>query len=421
MKDNFKAFRSLTFAEKKVNFSSLQKKIVTLSKLLDEKLLELIPNFAQRKDIDKNKEVLVDILTVIQKEAFEVWKKSAATEMKLNPPSTNKAVVWVMKKGNVKIVDSLVDKIYERFEEKGFSEEWIVKQFMNWLKTLFIVWSINLWRDTVFEQNPEQVYAFQYSAILDWATTDLCRSLDWMVVKPDSKERYKYNPPNHWNCRSIWVEILQEEKWKPGFEKKIAEDEKNIMKKYKDNLVDVGMQEVLDEVKEEIDNSEKITLYRWTDTWEAKWYKWSQELDRFTYFWRWVYFTNNKQNALGYWKTRVENTKKDVVIKEIKIRPENFLTIMEKGTDSDFEEYFKSKLSKDSLKDLDKSWSVYEYLIKYTQITMRPTMIIEDYVKEKWLDWVIYNDVQDHSIVNYLIKPEAVEKYVKDMKVEVIK
>lgn len=36
-------------------------------------------------------------------------------------------------------------------------------------------------------------------------------------MKAGSKEFYEYAPPRHYNCRSIWVEILQEETFKPEF------------------------------------------------------------------------------------------------------------------------------------------------------------------------------------------------------------
>lgn len=57
----------------------------------------------------------------------------------------------------------------------------------------------------------------QYSAIIDQRTTQTCLSLDGRVVKPGSSEFYDYMPPRHYNCRSIWVEILQEETFKPEY------------------------------------------------------------------------------------------------------------------------------------------------------------------------------------------------------------
>lgn len=84
------------------------------------------------------------------------------------------------------------------------------------LQTLGITGAVNLGRSSIFERYPEKVYAFQYSAILDDRTTEICRSLDGRIVRPGSPEFYKYSPPRHFNCRSIWVEILQDETFKPN-------------------------------------------------------------------------------------------------------------------------------------------------------------------------------------------------------------
>lgn len=84
--------------------------------------------------------------------------------------------------------------------------------------SLGVTGTINMGRAFVFERFPEKVYAFQFSAILDARTTDTCRSLDGRIVKPGSSEYYDYSPPRHYRCRSIWVEILQDEVFKPAID-----------------------------------------------------------------------------------------------------------------------------------------------------------------------------------------------------------
>ena len=45
-------------------------------------------------------------------------------------------------------------------------------------------------------------------------------------MKVGSPEFYQYNPPKHYRCRSIWVEILNEETFKPpitGINKNITQ------------------------------------------------------------------------------------------------------------------------------------------------------------------------------------------------------
>lgn len=208
--------RELTFAERKVNFKKIDKFQKMLSYLLDEKIKIFIPILAQKKETEKDIAKLVNIVTLIQKESFELWKKTASQEMNLKTIPTNKKIIDKFKEDNKKIIEKMIIDIRERFKEKWFSENWIVTQFLNWLKTLFVYASINLWRETIFETNKELIYAFEYSAILDNRTSDICKKLDWIIIwRDDEAKRKKYNPPNHWNCRSIWVEILEEEDYKP--------------------------------------------------------------------------------------------------------------------------------------------------------------------------------------------------------------
>lgn len=59
------------------------------------------------------------------------------------------------------------------------------------------------------------VTAFEYSAILDGRTTDICRHLDdenrgnhsveWYAANP------QYRPPNHYNCRSLLIPVTQDD------------------------------------------------------------------------------------------------------------------------------------------------------------------------------------------------------------------
>lgn len=83
------------------------------------------------------------------------------------------------------------------------------------MATIGVNMALNLGRSTIFERYPEKVYAMQYSAIIDDRTTDRCLSLDGRVVKPWSAAFYDYSPPQHRWCRSVRVEILEEEEYKP--------------------------------------------------------------------------------------------------------------------------------------------------------------------------------------------------------------
>lgn len=70
----------------------------------------------------------------------------------------------------------------------------------------------------VYEKHSNLIYGFQYTAVLDNRTTNLCRSLNGRVVGVGDPDYFLLSPPNHTNCRSFWVEILQTEFYKPDIE-----------------------------------------------------------------------------------------------------------------------------------------------------------------------------------------------------------
>lgn len=252
------SWRPLTFAERKVNFTSLKRSLETFETQLDESLDPVIATMKQdllekiKLAVEKNDiaaiwtieasmtSELAQLLTDIQKEMFEIWKKSAAVEMNVAVPSTKAEVKGAMRVQNDAIVWSIINNIEtatkttatwiiakhwwsvtstSAAEVVGAVSQTLDKVFdkaKNTVKWLTLTWSINLWRSSIFERYPEKIYWFQFSAILDWRTTETCRSLDWRVVLPGSAEFYKYSPPLHYWCRSIRVEILQEETFKPN-------------------------------------------------------------------------------------------------------------------------------------------------------------------------------------------------------------
>ena len=56
-----------------------------------------------------------------------------------------------------------------------------------------------------FEKDPEQIQAYEYSAIMDGRTTDICEALHGKIFSPG--EARSYMPPRHFNCRSVLVPI----------------------------------------------------------------------------------------------------------------------------------------------------------------------------------------------------------------------
>ena len=235
------AGRPLTFAERKVNFSSIQRSMEVYEEKIDreagaifekqkEKLLKDL-----KRAIDKNdtkgistlkvsyKNEMAKTLTETQKEMFEVGKKTAATEMDVRVPPTKSEVKGAMRVQN----DSLVKEVSGKMEsavsvgaaemvaKKGgisnvssaevlgvvsSSLDNIATKAKNAFRTLGVTGAVNLGRTSIFERYPEKIYAMQYSAILDDRTTDHCLSLDGRIVKPGSSEYYDYSPPQHFNA-----------------------------------------------------------------------------------------------------------------------------------------------------------------------------------------------------------------------------
>jgi len=254
------AVRPLTFAERKVNFTSLKRSMDSFGDLLEKQLTDITKK--QRDDIlkqlksavDKNdvkaigklkikfKTELAAALTNVQKEMFEIGKKSAATEMVVKIPPTNAAVRGAMRVQNSAIADELINKMEnvvrinsaELITKRGgdikdlasaeavaavsVALDKVIGKAIKSLDSLTVTGSVNMGRASIFERYPEKVYAMQYSAIIDGKTTDHCLSLDGRVVKPGSNEYFNYMPPQHYGCRSIWVEILVDEVFKPAID-----------------------------------------------------------------------------------------------------------------------------------------------------------------------------------------------------------
>ncbi len=215
----WQAWRPLTFAERKVNLVWLKKTMSTLWDDLVSKLQKYWQKLIDWSLSKKDEDEMVDIVTAISKEAFEYWKKTASSEIWEKTPQTAKEIYDEMKKQSKKIIKKIVrdakKKLKEEKKKAEFSEWWIVNQILNGLKTFFVIAAINTGRKSILEWYSDGIYAYQYSAILDSRTTDICKGLDWMVVKAWSSLFDEYSPPNHRNCRSIRVAIMEDEAFKP--------------------------------------------------------------------------------------------------------------------------------------------------------------------------------------------------------------
>lgn len=247
--EEFEGWRPLTFAEKKVNFKSIQsqmdkleanlteesRKILTKAK--DDYLKKLTPAI-EKKDVAaikklelKFKKEYTALLNDILRKAYNFAKNNAAREMGVKTPADAQDVLrsisigadTIASKHAQNIVDQAKTTLADRLA-KGESTSNIVgaidaavvkviEKVTRDTASVVIAGHINLGRKTVFDKNQSKIYALQRSEILDQKTCNFCLSIDERIIeKTDPLAKIG---TFHSNCRGIWVEILQGEENKP--------------------------------------------------------------------------------------------------------------------------------------------------------------------------------------------------------------
>ena len=66
-----------------------------------------------------------------------------------------------------------------------------------------------------FGEIADEIQAYEYSAVLDGRTTDICKACNGKILKPN--EVNLYNPPKHFNCRSLLIPIFKDEEFNGNF------------------------------------------------------------------------------------------------------------------------------------------------------------------------------------------------------------
>ena len=247
--DEFKGWRKLTFAEKKVNFTSIQSQMDKLEKNLtvesrkvlqkakDDYLKKLTPAI-EKNDVAKIKKLELKfmkeytvLLNDIMRKSYNFAKNNAAREMGVKAPADAQHVLRSINIGSDTIAAKHAQEITSKAKitltdrmAKGENTAKIVGAIDATLvkvidkvtrdtASIVIAGHINLGRRTVFEKNEGKIYALQRSEILDKRTCNFCLSIDERIIE-------KTDPLGkigtfHSNCRGIWVEILMAEENKP--------------------------------------------------------------------------------------------------------------------------------------------------------------------------------------------------------------
>lgn len=247
--NDFKSWRKLTFAEKKVNFKSIQDtmdklelELTTesrkqLTKAKDDYLKKLGPAL-EKKDVKLIKKLEVQfaktytvLLNDIMHNAYNFAKSNAAREMGVKPPVDNKDALRSISIGADTIASKQAQQLTTDAKTvlvnrlaKGESPAKVIgameaamaktiDKVTRDTSAIVIAGNINLGRKTVFDKNQSKIYALQRSEILDSKTCNFCLSIDGRIIEKD--DPLGDIGTFHSNCRGIWVEILVDEENKP--------------------------------------------------------------------------------------------------------------------------------------------------------------------------------------------------------------
>lgn len=256
--------RPLTPAESKVQFSSIVDKLDTMesdfatsikpifdsiradlsaqvTKILKSgnykqlNTLTVSPKLAQQY-----KAALVGAMT----DAYNYAKTGASDEMGINSPATpnqtrdliNQQADSVMTKQFADIIFQIVTICNDDIRKNQLSRETDKTVTLSIATTItavagavsefyqnktadtasvILATAISIGRMDAFRSNSKNISKYQYSAIMDNTTCAICEALDGTVVDQADYDSTEWQPPIHFSCRCIWVEILDEEDDQP--------------------------------------------------------------------------------------------------------------------------------------------------------------------------------------------------------------
>lgn len=247
--------RKLTRSEMRVKFDEIrdymdnaEKSIISkiTSILAREKntLLPLFEDAIRRKDFAdlhrislKLKGTLSAVFRDEIKELFEFGKLKASYEIKQGAPITtaeiNKRIserayfltnfeekkLLTELKGTAAVAmmnPDVTDEEAMKLVQEGFDK--FVNRNIVATASLMTSDEINNGRKYTFDTYKDELYGYQWSAILDPVTCNYCTSVDGRVIGTEDMAFSEYKPGNvHFGCRCIWVGIMKEEENPPPF------------------------------------------------------------------------------------------------------------------------------------------------------------------------------------------------------------
>jgi hypothetical protein len=266
----FKPYRALTFAEGKVNFEGLQKKIDELEAQFDKETAALLHEARDRymkaftraahagdaqaiKDATlKVQAELSRIIKSATQSAFVYGKNTAARELGADAPPNPAATLKQIDIQAAAIADQQITEItsdsknaYVEALSKGASTTQAlaaadaaasaaIDRVTRNASRILMAGHINYGRGVVFDRESDRVYALQRSELLDFRTCNYCLSIDGRVFEKTDRQ-FGALGPVHSNCRGINVAILMDEHELP----KITGIPQSLRKRIGDTVNDV--------------------------------------------------------------------------------------------------------------------------------------------------------------------------------------
>lgn len=243
--NDYKGFRPMTFAEKKVDFKSIEKNLDRIEEQFDKDTQALL--HAQReifvaklsKALAKDDKAAIKAATMeaqteyariirdAMKEAYQYGKENASTEIGQKTPANVKKVIDQIEVQADAIAGLHIAEITSAAKNamidtlnKGESTAQalaaadaaisakILEVTVN-TSRIAMAGYVNHGRASVFEQYRDITYALQRSELLDSHTCNYCLSVDGRIVEKD--DSFAQNTIFHSGCRGIWVAILLDE------------------------------------------------------------------------------------------------------------------------------------------------------------------------------------------------------------------
>lgn len=247
--------RELTQAEKRVRFDEIRdymdlaERNLTnrMSSVFNREKSALIPLFEEairRKDYAELHRLTFKMKTLYQqalqeemKKMFEFGKLKASYEIKQPAPVTEAEITRRINERAFFLANRHEKLLME--ELKGIAavgmmnpevtdEETLANVVTGFDKftskslpataSLVVTDEINNGRAFTFDSFKDEIYGYQWSAILDAVTCNYCASVDGKVIGVEDKAFHEYKPGAvHFGCRCIWVAIMKEEASPPAF------------------------------------------------------------------------------------------------------------------------------------------------------------------------------------------------------------